>query len=207
LACPSTTRSSTNVNREGRLLSVNNSFLPGIARAAGGWKPVLDLAAAAARRPPTSGVSLKAAPQVIESADNADSGPVVDDRAISLAPIRGRLMWLPIRAGMARLVWNFEIQTLDTQHWYDMTVDAIDGRVWTRFDHVASDSYRVYARPAESPNHVSPLPPADGRTTVTNSAFAAASPFGWRHQRRRGASSPPPREQRRAYRHRQQQRA
>jgi hypothetical protein len=62
---------------------------------------------------------------------------------------------------------------------YDLTVDAEDGRVWTRFDQVASDSYRVYARPAESPNHVSPLPPADGRTLVNNPAHAIASPFGW----------------------------
>ena len=43
-------------------------------------------------------------------------------------------MWLPIRAGLARLVWNLQIHTLDEQHMYDMTVDALDGKVWTRFD-------------------------------------------------------------------------
>jgi hypothetical protein len=80
---------------------------------------------------------------------------------------------------MLRLVWNFMIHTADRQHSYDMTVDAMNGKVWTRFDQVASDSYRVYARPAESPNHVSPAPPADGRTLLTNPADALASPFGW----------------------------
>jgi len=44
---------------------------------------------------------------------------------------------------------------------------------------VASDQYRVYARPAESPNHATPQPPADGRTLVNNPANATASPFNW----------------------------
>jgi hypothetical protein len=44
---------------------------------------------------------------------------------------------------------------------------------------VASDQYRVYPRPAESPNHTTPQPPADGRTLVNNPANATASPFGW----------------------------
>jgi hypothetical protein len=44
---------------------------------------------------------------------------------------------------------------------------------------VASDSYKVYQLPAESPNHTSPTPPSDGRVTVTNPADATASPYGW----------------------------
>jgi extracellular elastinolytic metalloproteinase len=94
-------------------------------------------------------------------------------------------MWLPVRTGVVRLVWNFQVHTPDLQHMYDFTVDASDSKVWTRFDWVTSDSYRVYARPAESPNHVAPLPPSDGRTLVANPADTGpvaaghASPFGW----------------------------
>ncbi len=40
-------------------------------------------------------------------------------------------------------------------------------------------SYRVYQIPVESPNHTTPLPPADGRTLVANPDNATASPFGW----------------------------
>jgi extracellular elastinolytic metalloproteinase len=40
-------------------------------------------------------------------------------------------------------------------------------------------SYKVFELPVESPNHTSPAPPADGRTTVSNPADATASPFGW----------------------------
>ncbi|MFZ1704186.1 MAG: M36 family metallopeptidase, partial [Saprospiraceae bacterium] len=40
-------------------------------------------------------------------------------------------------------------------------------------------SYRVYPEPVESPNHVTPFPPADGRTTIDEPADLVASPFGW----------------------------
>ena len=43
---------------------------------------------------------------------------------ISLEPIDGSLMLLPVRPGEARLVWNFQIHTLDKQHMWDLTVDA-----------------------------------------------------------------------------------
>ena len=40
-------------------------------------------------------------------------------------------------------------------------------------------SYRVYPIPVESPNHVSPFPPSDGRTTIAEPADTLASPYGW----------------------------
>jgi extracellular elastinolytic metalloproteinase len=168
-----------NVNRDGCLISVNNSFLPGLARARGDVEPGLGLPAAVRMAAVHLGIALAAAPALIGEPEGLARVSSVDNQGISREPIRGRLMWLPIRAGMLRLVWNFMIHTTDRQHMYDMTVDAMTGKVWTRFDQVASDSYRVYARPAESPNHVSPLPPSDGRTLLTNPANALASPFGW----------------------------
>ncbi len=69
-------------------------------------------------------------------------------------------MWLPIRAGDVRLVWNFQIRTKGGQHHYDFTVDASSGQIWTRFDWITAAQYRVYAQPTESPNHTTPLPPA-----------------------------------------------
>jgi hypothetical protein len=71
------------------------------------------------------------------------------------------------------------VHTLDSQHVYDMNGDAVDGRVWTRIDWVAADSYRVYDRPVESPIHTVPAPPADARTLALNPANLTASPFGW----------------------------
>jgi len=160
-----------NVNRDGRIISVNNSFMSGLQRAAGSLKPVKQLPAAVGEALRFSGMKM-AAPGSVGTNRVANAG-------ISLEPIDGSLMLLPVRPGEARLVWNFQIHTLDKQHMWDLTVDATTGQVWTRFDWVAGDQYRVYPRPVESPNHTTPLPPSDGRTLVVNPANALASPFGW----------------------------
>ncbi len=176
-----------NVNREGRILSVNNAFMPNLAAAVSatdaffdpGVQPPVDLSTAVSRAAAHLGIPLASPPAALDSALGAPGGAAVDPADISLAPINGRLMWLPIRRGAVHLVWNFEIHTLDEQHVYDFTVDATDGTVWTRFDQTAADQYRVYARPAESPSHATPPAPADGRVLVTNPANSTASPHGW----------------------------
>ncbi|MFP2911455.1 M36 family metallopeptidase, partial [Pyxidicoccus sp. 3LFB2] len=104
---------------------------------------------------------------------------LVEHGGISAEPIEAQLAVLPVRAGEARLVWNFQVYTLDDQHAYDLTVDASTGEVWTRIDWVAADTYKVYPRPVESPNHTTPLPFADARVSLLNPANVTASPFGW----------------------------
>ena len=167
------------LDRDGRVLSVNNDFLPDVRHALAGRKPSLDAAAAvlaAARHLGVAarGVSSTSAPEGVQQITRLEAP------GLSSEPVEAKLMVLPIRKDDARLVWNFQIYTENQQHVYDMTVDAGSGEVWTRFDWVASDDYRVYPRPVESPNHTTPLPPADGRVLVTNPAgVAIASPFGW----------------------------
>ena len=167
-----------NVNRDGRIISVNNSFLPGIARAVSSLSPRMQLPAAVGSAAQFSGTPLAAQPKALQ-APRGMQVQSVEHEGISRSPINGKLMLLPIRQGEARLVWNFQIHTLDEEHSWDYTVDADTGQVWTRFDWVAGDQYRVYRAPAESPNHTSPLPPSDGRVLVVNPANTTASPFGW----------------------------
>jgi extracellular elastinolytic metalloproteinase len=168
-----------NVNRDGRIISVNNSFLPGIARAVTSLTPRMQLGAAVSSAAQFAGTPLSGQPKALQAPKGTQQIARVEHAGISLSPINGRLMLLPIRQGEARLVWNFQIHTLDEEHSWDYTVDAESGQVWTRFDWVAGDQYRVYRLPAESPNHTSPLPPSDGRVLVVNPANTTASPFGW----------------------------
>ena len=173
------------VNRDGRILSITNAFLPGLGSSLRSREAAIDAPQAvssAARHlniqvdtpPRTSGQSL--GPQRVT--------PVVADQ-ISRKPIQAELMWLPV--GQApHLVWRFQIFSRDNQHIYDITVDAepgppaIDGgRVFTRFDWVSQDSYRVYSFPVESPNHQTPLPPSDSRTLETDPWDQTASQLGW----------------------------
>ena len=168
-----------NVNRDGRIISVNNSFLPGLARSVRSLRPRMQLAAAVEAAAKFSGVAVPAQLQTLPSTPGPQQATRMTHEGLSLKPINGRLMLLPIRQGEARLVWNFQIHTLDEQHSWDFTVDADTGQVWTRFDETVSDQYRVYPRPVESPTHTSPLPPSDGRVLVVNPANSLASPFGW----------------------------
>lgn len=169
-----------NVNRDGRIISVNSSFMPGIQGSENRSRGNPRLNAAKAVQAALKSVGVAGGPPGVISQDNgAEHLTQIDSTGISGEPIEARLAWLPVGDKQVRLVWNFQIDMPDGQDWYDFTVDAATGQVWTRFNWVASDSYRVYANPAESPNHTTPPPPSDGRVLVSNPANAAASPLGW----------------------------
>ncbi len=168
-----------NINRDGRILSVNNLFLPHLALAANERLPSLNAAEALDAVAFHLGLANAGAAQQLESAPGTQARTRVLVPELSLAPVELALVWLPIRAGEARLMWNFVVETLDGEHWYDINIDAHDGRVWTRFDWVADADYQVYPTPIESPNHAPILPPTDGRTILTDPHNVTASPFGW----------------------------
>ena len=149
---------------DGRVLAVHNQFVPRLAAALPMDGPAIDpdeAVAAAARS--------------------------IDERAArAVTPPEPRL--LAVRPGEARRVWGFQIVTADGAHWYDFTVDAADGRVWTRADWVADASYRVYPLPIEAPTFATPPPPADARTLDVDPHLPSESPFGWHDTD--GASGP-----------------
>jgi extracellular elastinolytic metalloproteinase len=169
-----------NVARDGQILSVNNAFLPGVATVRHIPVPKLSAAEAVVAAVAALG-SVIPTPVILSTDDGPQRRTQVDFAGISSEPIEARLMWLPIQRGQSRLVWNFQIWTLDQQHVYDFTIDARDGKLWTRFDWVSDASYRVYAQPTESPIHTTPLPPADARSLEVNPQANAtnASPNGW----------------------------
>ena len=168
-----------NVNRNGQIISVNNAFLPGLTQAVNIREPRISASRAVQAAAKSIGIDAGGLPRVIRDPQGAIQATGINPRGISQEAITASLAWLPIRTGQARLVWNFQIKTEGGFHHYDFTVDAENASVWTRFDWVADDSYRVYPLPAESPNHVTPVPPADGRSVVVDPADATASPLGW----------------------------
>jgi extracellular elastinolytic metalloproteinase len=168
-----------NVDGQGRVLSVHSDFLPSLERSVASVEPRVGAEQAVASLAKHLGVALKAAPRALKADPGLGRSTRVDGQGLSSEPIDASLAVLPVRRGEARLVWRFQVHTPDQQHDYDVTVDAHTGEVWTRFDWVASDTYKVYPVPVESPNHVSPLPPSDGRVVVTNPANTVASPYGW----------------------------
>ena len=151
-----------NINRDGRVLGVGNAFVPNLA-------------------------AIVNTPRAQLAPDRAIERARAHVRDLGLEPATvatdvPRPMWLPIDGSSARRVWNLQLETADGRNYFDINVDAEDGRVWTRFNWVADAAYRVYAQPTESPNHAvppNPLPPEDGRTLEADPQDDTASPFGW----------------------------
>ena len=165
------------VNREGRISSVNNAFVPGLVALEKSPAPGIsaeDAIAAAADHlsVPLGAVGQARPPLGVRQSTSLRAA------ALSSETIEAELMWLPVGRDL-ELVWRFQLHTPDDQHIYDMTVaasasGAIDAdRVFTRFDWVSSAQYRVYERPAESPQH------APGRSLAADPQNLTASPLGW----------------------------
>ena len=167
------------VNREGRILSVNNAFVPGIAQAVAPIAPSLSAQTAVGRAATHLTLDLKQPAQVLRAAQGIAQETTLEASGLSREPIEARLMWLPIRRGDVRLVWNFQTRMPAGDHWFDFNVDAHSGQVWTRLDWIADASYLVFPFPLESPSHAPITPPADGRTLVVDPEDATASPNGW----------------------------
>ena len=168
-----------NVTEDGRILSVNNAFVPNLGPVTKSSTPTITAAEAVASAAIHLGVDLKAMPKALSSESDGARRTHMKVDELSMAPIEAKLMWLPIRSGEVRLVWNFIVETTDTLHWFEMNIDAESSEVWTRFDQIASDNYRVYPEPVESPIHTTPLPPSDARVLVVNPEDATASPNDW----------------------------
>lgn len=87
-----------------------------------------------------------------------------------------------VRAGKGvRLSWAVTLKQ-DSNNIWMMKIDAVNGELLHKMNMVQNDSYKVFAAPAESPNHLSPgqTAPFDGRTIVTGAAAdPVASPYGW----------------------------
>jgi extracellular elastinolytic metalloproteinase len=163
-----------NVDPHGRVLNVNNAFVPDLRNNLNARRAEVSAARAVRDAARSIGIKVQGLPDVLSQDGDAQYTTVVDGTGISLTPITAKLVVLPV-GNSGRLAWNFVIETGDEQHMFDFNVDAVTSQVWTRFDWTSDAAYRVYARPDESPNHSS------GRVLANNPQNAAnnASPNGW----------------------------
>ncbi len=168
-----------NINRDGRVLGVNNAFLPNLAAAANDLVPALSAAQAVEAAASHLGLTSDIPPRATAGPDGIAQVTPVSAKGISTEPLVARLMWLPIQSGEARLVWNFQIATLDGNRHVDLTVDGESGQIWTRIDWTNDANYKVYEQPVADPDHTTPAPPADARTVAVDPNDLTASPFGW----------------------------
>ena len=166
------------INRDGRVISVGNSFQPDLAGVAGRRAAVAVSATdAVARAAEFLGIALDRPP--VAAPTKAMDRVLVSQGRLSQRDIDARLEWLPVPGSSARLVWRFVLDRTDISQAEEMTVDAVTGRIWTRFDRVSDAQYRAYAFPVESPHFTTPLPPSDARGLAVDPHDVATSPLGW----------------------------
>ena len=164
-----------NVSASDEVLSAGNRFVSNLAANVNATAPTISAADAVALA--AAHLGLAAPILVLKEAIGGSSQKVVyTGSGISRRDIAVELMYLNVGNGKARLVWDLNLEP-STLHYWQMSIDATDGAVLAKRDMVKNDSYRAYAPPAESPNHVAG---PDGRSLLTEAlADALASPFGW----------------------------
>ena len=188
-----------NIAADGSVISMGEMLVPSLGKAVNTITPKVSAVDAVQAAASSLGLALSEPLEVLESVGAADQAVILSDGGISLEQIPVKLVYQPMADGTVRLAWNVTIYQLDALHWWDMRVDALDGKVLDQFDLVINDNfdapagaaplaarwiaaaaqpevgggqYNVYALPAESPSH-------GGRSVVSDPANSLASPYGW----------------------------
>ncbi len=183
-----------NIHSDGRILSVNNAFVPNLRSSFNRATPAIT--AEQALIAAADFVGRSAGPIYATAAAKQDAQQTTELKApewfASDYPVKARLVLLPV-GNETRLAWNF---TLLEKHekgvvadQAEFNVDAETGYVWMKNSLVNFAQYKVFARPdgipVESPIHSTPSSPADGRVTLTDpwiflpTPAQVPSPFGW----------------------------
>ena len=157
---------------DGRLFSLHNRFVPGLALAVNTQAPVLSPIQAVELAAGQLGLSVTKplAQQAVRGGPAREV--LLSDGGISIDPIPVKLMYHTNGEGAVRLVWNLFVRQLDQQHWWNVNVDAVTGAVLSKTDWILQDSYRVFPAPLQNPDegpHSLEGDPAD----------ATASQYGW----------------------------
>ncbi|MEM7354061.1 MAG: M36 family metallopeptidase [Acidobacteriota bacterium] len=164
-----------NIDRDGRILSVNNAFVPHLEQLASSHQdPARDATDSVRSAAEHLGLIPTKALRMLSTSNDERRATRLAAPGLSLRDVDAELYWLPVAPGDVRLVWNFTLLTPDDNHVFNFNVDAETGQVWTRLDQVQDGSYRVFALPDESPVHGS-----QGRALVVDPEDATASPNGW----------------------------
>ncbi len=164
------------VGADGSVEGVNNSFLPDLAYAVNALAPSVDAELAVTGGVEHLGRSFTVHEAVETKLSESRRATRIRTTGVRDERVDAELMWLPIAAGDARLVWYFLIDPMHEPSVYEMTVDAITGDVWTRFDQTSTATHRAFLLPRESPYTASGSIPNDGRGVLIS---LGNPPAGW----------------------------
>lgn len=150
-----------NVNRSGAIFHTAGIFLPGIEDRIVSTTPAINAGTAADIFARDAGLSPSVF-SVLSLEDTPDQQTVLSDGGVARDELSTRLVFTEV-GGELRLAWEFELFEASLEHlWYGL-VDAIDGTVLKRVDHVIS----------EQPMHTRPDRSQMNETAAGNTLFSA----------------------------------
>ena len=162
-----------NVARDGRIISLDSSFIPNL-RAAIRDGAVRSAEASVKSAARSIGLQPPGHLKVKRVRGGADREVVFARNGISQELITARLVYQPT-GNVVRLAWQLAIYEPDGEHWWNLRVDAATGRLLARDDYAshADGSYNVFPIPNENPDE------AGGVRTLVSNPATDASPLGW----------------------------
>lgn len=134
-----------NVAADGNVLSMGNRFVSDLAAKINASEPnisPIDAVNAASRE-------LNLSPEnnfLIQKNINTNEYEI-SDGGIASEPIQVRLMYLPVEGQGVRLIWQCGIYTSDRQHYWQLSIDATNGKVLDQRDKVIHCDFHTPAYP------------------------------------------------------------
>ena len=163
----------------GTVVHVGQRFVTNLATRVSG-APALSAIEALHHASSELGLASPLGVQILVDGTDANKRTVFTGGNLSQNNIPARLVYQPLATGQVRLAWDLVIDAFDQSNWWNVRIDAENGRMLAQNNFVAQETYKVYPLPIESPNHTSPPPPLDARQKVVDPFTASsASPFGW----------------------------
>ena len=168
----STAMLNVSVTSAGKVLRVGSSAVASAGKKANSATPKISDVRAAQKAAAALGLRASKSFASNDDARGAARERTLGDGGISQDPVTARLVYQETKKGDLRLAWELGIYQLDSEHWWQIRMDAATGDELGRTDWVAEDSHRVYPFPVEAPSF-------GARALVANPATTEASPFGW----------------------------
>lgn len=165
-----------NIAKNGEVINVGSSILPNVRANTPAPNPQLSAVQALNAIVASLGWTYEGTPQVLSVNSNSPSQEtVISSAGISMAAeIPASLRYVPRNDGSVELAWLLNIQTTDSNSWYDAAVSASTGQILNLEDWVNQASYRGIEIPFENP-----LERATAIIVDPQLRGVTASQFGW----------------------------
>jgi extracellular elastinolytic metalloproteinase len=168
------------VTSSGHVAHVGNRFVANLGQSILPGDRVMDAAEAVEYAAEALGLEKPTGLRIVSTQEGAERRTELSSGGISQSNIPARLVYQRLSSGGLRLAWDLTIEVFDADHWWGVRIDADSGQLLDTNDLVAQEQYLTYGIPVESPNHTTPVPPADARAIeVDPFAAGSGSPLGW----------------------------